>query len=285
VPDQDEILAEVRARVPGVAGDEWVGLLRPAVGLTTGDGAGGTDGPVVGQLGGVPSLPDGMWWPEWDGIGPLSFGVSLDCAALSTFDTGVALPTDGTLLFFCYDRQIDFELFVSLDVPSTQAGARVVYLPAGTPVRPRATPEPLRAHPARALHARPTWSAVPSENPAARALLATVPDAERGAAWQAVTEAEAWFDAGRARHQVGGYPRTIQGDITSRVVGTKLGRLGADSPMWAMEARRWVTLLQVDSGGADEVPWGELGIVYWLIRREDLIAGAFGDAVMTSSFS
>src|SRR3954454_18169372 len=116
----------IGARFPDVE------LFRPAVAMSTDPAY----GPMVGQLGGDPSLPEEMEWPEWDGIGPLSFGVAVDCAALSAFDVGFGLPVHGTLLFFCYDRQIDEELFVDLSVPSTQAGARVVHLPAGIPVRP-----------------------------------------------------------------------------------------------------------------------------------------------------
>jgi len=260
--------AELRRRYPGITQDEWDQLIRPAVGLSFGDG------PVVGQAGGEPSLPEGMWWPEWEGVGPLSFGVALDCRALSGFDVGFALPPDGVLLFFCYDRQVEDELFVDLDYPASQAGARVVYIPAGTPVQPWVTPEPLGVHPARPLHARPHTSALPREHPARRAMRGDEVE-------QALSDIRA---AGAdMRHQVGGFPQSVHGDITWQVVAAKLGRLDPESPMWTMEAARWMTLLQFDSGGSDELPWGNLGRVSWLIRREDLAEGDFAAAVNTWS--
>ncbi|GIF76752.1 hypothetical protein Asi02nite_62700 [Asanoa siamensis] len=53
------------------------------------------------------------------------------------------------------------------------------------------------------------------------------------------------------RHQIGGYPMTCQGDVVSQVVGAVLGeRLAPESPLWQLEARRWVLLLQVDFDAA-----------------------------------
>lgn len=278
VSSVDEIIAGLRIRFPAVADDDWGQLIRPAIGLTSDEDAVGS---VVGQYGGEPSLPEDMWWPEWDGVAPLSFGVGLDCAALSLFDSGFPLPVGGTLLFFCHDRQVEHELFVDMAFPTTQAGARVVYVPAGTPVRPRAIPEPLRGHPARPLYAVPQVSAMPWEHPQWRALS----DAERGELSEALIEAEDHANSVPAPHRVGGFPRSRQGDVTATIVWSKLGRLNSDSPLWAMEASRWVLLLQADSHGSDDRPWDILGLAYWLIRREDLAVDAFEDAMMMSSFS
>jgi hypothetical protein len=272
---------ELRLRYPGITQDQWVELIRPAVGLSIGDDERGGDGPVVGQVGGEPSLPEGMWWPEWEGVGPLSFGVALDCLALSAFDVGFSLPSEGTLLFFCYDRQVEDELFVDLAYPASQAGARVVYVPVGTSVRPWVTPEPLRVHPARALHARAHRSAVPPEHPVRQAMRSVRSTAQDDHVEQALSDIRA---AGTdVRHHVGGFPQSVHGDITWQVVASKLGRLHRESPMWTMEAARWITLLQFDSGGSDELPWGNLGRVFWLIRREDLAEGDFAAAINTWS--
>ncbi|GAA0912348.1 DUF1963 domain-containing protein [Virgisporangium aurantiacum] len=266
---------DIRARYPAITDDEWAQLVWPTIGLTTDPSAGD---PVVGQYGGDPLLPDGMWWPEWEGVGPLSFGVSLDCAALSALDPGFALPTDGTLLFFCHDRQVEPELFVDTSFPGTQAGARVVYVPEGTPVRPQAAPQPLVTHPALPLRAVPDRTVVHVESPYYDALNAGRSDADRADLAQARSDV---LDAGRAAtHQVGGYPLVGQGDIVSRVVGMKLGRLPYDSPIWTMEADRWVTLLGVNAHIPSTMPWGNLGKVFWLIRREDLAVNDFGEAIM-----
>jgi uncharacterized protein YwqG len=279
----DEIVARVRAELPDHIAVAWSALLLPAVGLTADDSGGG---PVAGQLGGPPALPVEMWWPEWDGVCPLSFIASLDCAvvsaALATAGANLALPTSGTLLFFCADGQVDPEWFVSLEFPSSQAGSRIVYVPAGTPTRERAAPEPLQPSPALPLWARPRLTAIGQDNPLWRAVVADLPDADRAAVRQVLWKVEEQLaDRGEPHHQVGGYPTVIQGDVLAAVAGTKLGRLAADSPMWSVEVSRWLMLLQVDTDHRTEMSWGDLGIAHWFIRQEDLAVGDFGEALMS----
>lgn len=93
-------------------------------------------GDPVGQLGGLPRLPVGTQWPsvsasadEYDGgqTMPLPFIASLECAALPRVD-GLALPPDGSLLFF-----LEHEYASECDsVEDEQEYARVVHIPAGT---------------------------------------------------------------------------------------------------------------------------------------------------------
>ncbi len=53
---------------------------------------------VVGQLGGVPILPDGLAWPQWDGYRPLTFVAEIDCRQLpsdSLSPAGESRPVPG----------------------------------------------------------------------------------------------------------------------------------------------------------------------------------------------
>ncbi|MFG3553881.1 DUF1963 domain-containing protein [Micromonospora sp. NPDC047557] len=84
------------------------------------------DGPLVGRSGGLPRLPVGMQWPS-AGSRPLQFVASFDCSALPRVD-GLALPTEGSLLFFLDHEWAD----EADDVAGEQRYARVVYVPAGT---------------------------------------------------------------------------------------------------------------------------------------------------------
>jgi len=79
-------------------------------------------GVPVGQFGGLPRLPVGMDWPS-DGVSPLPFIFSVDCAALPRVD-GFGLPAEGSLLFFLDHEQ----------AAATAEGrfGQVVYVPAGT---------------------------------------------------------------------------------------------------------------------------------------------------------
>lgn len=84
------------------------------------------NGDAVGRSGGLPRLPVGMAWPSSD-CGPLPFIASFDCAALPRVD-GLALPQDGSLLFFLH-HEWAYDCF---SVTKEQQYARVVYVPAGT---------------------------------------------------------------------------------------------------------------------------------------------------------
>ncbi|WP_433131037.1 DUF1963 domain-containing protein [Micromonospora sp. CA-240977] len=84
--------------------------------------SGGPSGVPVGQFGGLPRLPVGMDWPS-DGVDPLPFIFSVDCAALPRVD-GFGLPADGSLLFFLNQEQAA--------ATGERRYGRVVYVPAGT---------------------------------------------------------------------------------------------------------------------------------------------------------
>ncbi|MET7902172.1 DUF1963 domain-containing protein [Streptomyces sp. NPDC005355] len=75
-PDALHTLAH--AHLPADIAGRWTGLLRPAAHLRR---AGATD-PVVGRLGGLPRLPEGMEWPVWEGHGPLSLVAAVDSPTL-----------------------------------------------------------------------------------------------------------------------------------------------------------------------------------------------------------
>ncbi|MFI7662813.1 DUF1963 domain-containing protein [Micromonospora parva] len=83
--------------------------------------SGGVGGVPVGQFGGLPRLPVGMDWPI-DGVSPLPFIFSVDCAALPRVD-GSGLPADGSLLFFLHHEQAA--------ATGERRYGRVVYVPAG----------------------------------------------------------------------------------------------------------------------------------------------------------
>ncbi len=61
----------------------------------------------MGQLGGVPTLPDAMAWPIWTDHGPLTFVGSFSCQTLVSMGLDIALPHDGALAFFYFDGQFD----------------------------------------------------------------------------------------------------------------------------------------------------------------------------------
>lgn len=74
------------------------------------------------RTGGLPSLPDGVDWPE--GRDPLL--LTVDCATLPHGVLDIELPPDGQLLFFVeieYEPESSVVLHVPADVPTTQRPA------------------------------------------------------------------------------------------------------------------------------------------------------------------
>jgi hypothetical protein len=128
-----------RNHLPATIADTYIDLLRPAFGL-------GRDarGPRVGQVGGLPALPDDVDWPVVGGsgpyAGPTAFLYSIDLGQLPA-RLDIDLPTAGTLLFFHLDGQFDNSDGWSEEAAADNpGGAPVLYVPAGQPVRSRPAP-------------------------------------------------------------------------------------------------------------------------------------------------
>ncbi|MFJ6723974.1 DUF1963 domain-containing protein [Streptomyces sp. NPDC091281] len=263
----------------------WTALLRPCVRLRV--AVGGEE--AVAVLGGSPELPGGVGWPEWDGYGPLSFVASVRCDALPRAGLPEAFPTAGTLLFFHFDSRADEDAFVSVDDPESWAGARVVYVPQGTPVAPVDTPPEIEAFPRVALAADVEESAPDLGLPQARrALLGD--DRHWPHPRDTPAELKPFLRAfrrlrTRIGHQVGGHALPVQGPVEYDIAG---GTAAAEGGLHAeggrfldREAERWVLLTQFSSDGSARTTSPDDGTLYWLIRPEDLAARRFDRARLT----
>lgn len=232
----------------------------------------------VGALGGEPCLPETVDWPVWEGHGPLSFVASLDCGRLP--DTGLALPTSGVLLFFFFDGQADdHQAWVHPSEPASRPGARILHVPAGTPVLPRPAPSPLKPYPRVPLRAE---AAV-----AAPEILGD--DHETLNADPAYAGFEAAVDRlVGVHHQVGGEPSIVQGEVEYEVADFPpewdLDQFDPDNPHFddiLAEVGRWQLLFQVASDEDADMMWGDGGALYWLIDPEDLAGSRFDQARFT----
>ncbi|MFG1608597.1 DUF1963 domain-containing protein [Actinoplanes sp. NPDC049265] len=103
--------------------DAWLAETRFCVELnTTGDG------PVAAHIGGAPTMPADVPWPQNPDGAALEFLAAVDCAALPRdAGTDVLLPAQGHLLFFLsYDDDTEYE----------QDNTRILHVPAGGQERP-----------------------------------------------------------------------------------------------------------------------------------------------------
>ncbi len=104
--------------------DTWLATTRICLELTTA----GT-GPVAGQIGGHPIMPDDQPWPKGPTGEDLPLLAAIDCAALPRdTDAGNLLPADGRLLFF---MNYDEYYFDGGEGFTEQDYFRVLHVPSG----------------------------------------------------------------------------------------------------------------------------------------------------------
>lgn len=226
--------------VPESVIDWWLQLARPLAGLHRH----GT-GPVVGQFGGDPLLPADAEWP----VGPSHFGgrpipfiASIDCAALPPGGLDIAVPEDGCLLFFAEN---DFF-----------GESRVIFVPEGTPTSARPAPvigeNTAETYDRFALHHAPHWN-LPEDSDLS--VMSLGPDS----LYEKHDLGELWWNLGYT---------VDSGEMTLGGYYTKLQDDPRPDEGWVLLAE---TSVNEDTLGDESSP----GIIYWVIRREDLAAKRF----------
>lgn len=278
----DTLRELARRHLPVEVAERWLGLSRPAVGLAV---AADSD-PPAGHLGGLPRLPAAVDWPVWDGHGPLSFVASIDCATLPADAVDIALPSDGTLLFFYFDGQVDGGVDVVMaEDRDSWAGARLLFVRADQPVAERDVPTGLTAYPRVPLTARPVITTADPGHPRLRAAFGM--DARSDLLPDHPVFAKEFLDAlaesdGAPGHRIGGYADPVQISVEYEVAKGVLGpQVPWDDPRVPDEAAGWVLLAQFESDDTADMMWGDCGALYWLIRPHDLAERRFDRAMFT----
>lgn len=275
---QAKLVQLARRELPPAIADCWIGLLRPSFLMREAK----DHERVVGQLGGIPVLPDGMAWPQHpDGRGPLTFIAEIDCGRLPA--STLSLPSSGRLSFFAWDEE----------APGYLEADQVVYTPARTPVSEREPPTGCGEYNLVELTGEmratgPGWS-----NEVFREALAEL--GEEGRAFLDDWEGPESFRQGlwdlrqpQPQHRIGGYAAPIQDEVEREIAWKQLAG-DQDSPSLThkdaaihREALRWMLLAQIDStGNIAGMEWGGSGCLYWLIRADDLEARRFEAASLT----
>lgn len=268
------------------------------------------------RIGGLPDLPIGVAWPRWDARAyfqheleeaqaslarvhderarafwrgrverfapaaeaaprPLSFLAQLGCADLA----GSGLPLPAGLLSFFYDLQ---ERPWGYD-PLHRGAWLVLFTPPDQALVRRERPDDLDPElsvPSKPLAARPTWT-FPLVLNHDGADLWRWDDPEMEAAFERLDsiDPEPW-------HQVGGHPDQIQGDMQRSCAlvtqGVYLGRPPdiptAQLDRMAASDPNWRLLFQFASDDDISWMWGDLGKVYFWMREQDIVAGAWDNA-------
>lgn len=271
-------------------------MARPALRLIT------AEKPGFSKLGGKPNLPPDFPWPFWHER-PLSFIGQFDLAELKVSETLPEFPADGRLYFF-YPPWWKDELGQPWgDEPGHGGSAAVIYSRAepGPPKEPPAEisrPNIFLVEDDTGIYLEHFLAAEPMMSRPA-------PDSGPGLSYEAGEVADdhsaddpvqaAYDDYCRScfrpwpvpRHQMGGYP--IPDQFPDMALACQLVSGGiplemiCDLPPARMKElsagiKDWQLLLQLDSDaegpfsekGGDYMAWGNEGLIYFWIRKQDL---------------
>jgi uncharacterized protein YwqG len=263
----------------------------------------GRSKPTVGRsrLGGFPDLPPGFEWPAWRGK-PQEFIAQINLAELppSVAADRDLLPATGRLYFF-YDQGQEtwgfdpqdrgsFWVYYS-DEPDTALS------PAGPPDgRGDGTGRPLAVTTFEPIQTIPSF-----DSPFFERLglgddfidqYIQIIESEERRVGLIEGDEEFGIDEDGPFHQVLGHPRTVQGSMeydcelvrAGLYCGTSQGYTDPRAKALKPNFDEWVLLLQVDSdenaGREDDGGWiwGDVGRIYYWVRRDDLRARRFDNA-------
>jgi uncharacterized protein YwqG len=232
------------------------------------------------RLGGSPNFPKELDWPVWENT-PLPFVAQLDLSEIPRIES-LPLPAAGSLYFF-YEGGENAWGFQ----PKDKGSAQVIYAPSALsdiPLRnlPEDIPNELRFSGVRLESAPPGTSLPDFQDQVIERLHLTADECGKY-----VDFLEAWRQQQPAtRHRVGGYPEPIQGDpkLEAQLASHGFYCGGASGYQQGEQhgldsgAADWELLFQVDSDDAADMMWGDVGCLYFLIRREDLVTQSFEKA-------
>ena len=235
--------------------------------------------PGRSKIGGRPDLPAGLAWPEPQGK-PLPFFAQLALAELAPYDEQGLLPKDGWLVFFAAPNEL------LIETADECWDWKVLYLPSGSDLVPRELPAGIPANDRYVECGLEILSedCLPGlESPAGKALGIT-----NYAAMDAYGKLQLALAGGEeqtgklyvhpAVHRVFGWPDAIQADpfLESESAVTPLKPGGAErSAKVARGAADWVLLMEVDSDKNPDTIFGDVGRLYFSIRKQDIAARAF----------
>ena len=250
--------------------------------------------PGESKIGGKPHLPADFEWPVYHGMGildtekatrPLSFMAQINLADVTAHDAEHLLPASGMLYFF-YDMET---MRWGYD-PEDAGCCRVYYIEDGVPLTETELPAELDEMyriPERAVTfgekaSYPVFDEVNERY--------TV-EWESDRAWQAYMDELERIGVPETENpgmnsQLLGYAEVVQNSMLRECelasTGTDTGNgfpemTEEEAAELRVRSQEWVLLYQFGSilDGGDEVMFGDLGSVYFWIRRDDLAARRF----------
>lgn len=230
----------------------------------------------VSKLGGVPDLPPGLTWPEWQGL-PQSFIAQIHLDDVRHYDVNQELPGSGLLWFFYDAQQQTFG-----DDPTNRGAWRVIFRDNDLSRLQRTPAPPLLPAASRFQACSISFA---SEITLSQQPQVEIPDFDWTEAEQKkYEELLATFpspaDHAMIHNRLLGFPDTIQDDMRPQCQLVSHGVRDPNDPRipeLSKGAMNWQLLLQVDSDEHASMRWADAGMLYYWIEQANLKAHSFDD--------
>lgn len=249
---------------------------------------------VSSKLGGTAHLPKGFSWPANKGR-PLNFLLQIDLTELQPYNLQGLLPTAGLLSFF-YDLE---EQPWGYD-PNELDGFCVVYTSAAETLKPFRGPDAGDSLAEHSISFHSAWTLphygsrtfdwfvgtnrISKEEEAIYIDLST----QFENLYSLVTY-DKFFAKTGGYHRMLGHSMNIQGDMQLEAQLVSNGLYCGDSSGYRDSRRKlletgaedWCLLLQLDSDDSIGLMWGDVGMLYFWIHKNDLAQQRFSNVWMT----
>jgi uncharacterized protein YwqG len=237
------------------------------------------------HLGGIPDLPDGFLWPAHNGQ-PLDFLIQINLEDVKELDVNKTLPDRGMLSFF-YDTE---EQPWGYD-PEDLDGFKVVYFKDLEVLFPREISEKRTLLPTCGLEFK-TSLTVPSTlsrtyEKIEKQIGITEDESDRYSEFVENINSLIYVNGGQ--HRLLGHSANLQGDMQLEAQLVSSGIYCGDAEGYRTQRAKeleggaddWRMLLQLDSDDEGDLTWGDAGMIYFWIRRQDLESTCFDNVWMT----
>ncbi len=258
----------------------------PAVGISL-EPMSRTRALAVSKLGGRPDLPPNFAWPTNKGR-PLDFLLQINLAEAHEYESTRLLPASG-LLTFLYDLNDQPWGYDPADLD----GFRVIYTPDVSELRSHDIPDDQFALSECAIRFYAMQTLPHFGSRAGDSLMATAQfsDEELNSYFELSAQIEDLYSIreNAGNHHLLGHSSNIQGDMQLEAQLVTNGLYCGDPTGYEDPRRRtlepgaddWVLLLQLDSDDGVDIMWGDCGMLYYWIRKDDLVNQRFENAWMT----
>ncbi len=218
------------------------------------------------KIGGHPDVDDDFIWPK-SNERFLTFLAQINLNEISPFDKQKVLPQSGMLYFF-YDCE---EMLRSVDIKD-KSFFKVIFAQSNQNLKRQEFPESLQTNFNTCnIKIRNKWS-LPSLEEVNFSFKTKIQDKYLN---------YVALEDGKETYMLG-YSKNIQGDVRYECLKAQLvdddDNIKLEQELLIEAQNDWILLFQLDSIDVLNMMWGDMGMLYFMIKKQDLIKRNFSDA-------